>query len=84
MASNDLAKALSLFGQVDGGLNRKFGGMGAGLTLATLLVQLHGGDIHIDSAVGVGTSVTVQFPPGRCKDASVAHVDSASEHRSSA
>jgi signal transduction histidine kinase len=53
------------FVQVDGALNRKYVGTGLGLPLAKSLTELHGGSILLESALGVGTSVTVRFPPER-------------------
>ena len=41
------------------------GGAGLGLSIAKSLVELHGGDISLDSALGQGTSVTVRFPISR-------------------
>ena len=37
-------------------------GVGLGLSIVKALVELHGGQIHIDSAPGEGTSVTCIFP----------------------
>ena len=37
-------------------------GTGLGLTIVKRCVELHGGDISIDSAVGRGTTVTVRVP----------------------
>lgn len=60
-----LAKALSLFGQVDSGLARANQGSGLGLPLTVGLVELHGGTLDISSEKGVGTTVTVTFPAMR-------------------
>lgn len=37
-------------------------GFGLGLPIAARVIDLHGGDIEIDSRVGVGTTVTVRLP----------------------
>ena len=65
IALEDVAKALSPFGQIDGKLNRKHEGSGLGLPLAKSLVELHGGTLDLQSQVGIGTTVTVRFPPDR-------------------
>ncbi len=65
IAPEDIPKALSRFGQVDGKLNRKFEGTGLGLPLAQSLVALHGGTLTLESAVGIGTTVTVHVPSDR-------------------
>ncbi len=40
----------------------KYPGIGAGLTLARKIVQLHGGEIHIKSSLGAGTSIYFTLP----------------------
>jgi signal transduction histidine kinase len=65
IAEADIAKVLSPFGQVDSKLARKYEGTGLGLSLSKALVELHGGELTIDSTVGVGTTVTVTLPPER-------------------
>ena len=65
IAPEDIPKALSRFGQVDGDLNRKYEGTGLGLPLTKALVELHGGVFDLRSEVGVGTTVTVRFPADR-------------------
>jgi signal transduction histidine kinase len=62
MASEDIPRALTIFGQVDSSISRKHDGTGLGLPLAKHLVELHGGTLTIDSKVDVGTTVTVMLP----------------------
>jgi signal transduction histidine kinase/HAMP domain-containing protein len=62
MSPDDIAVALTPFGQVDSTLARRYEGTGLGLPLTKALVELHGGSITIDSEPGRGTSVTVAIP----------------------
>jgi signal transduction histidine kinase len=43
--------------------NRKFEGLGLGLTLAKEIVALHGGKFWVDSEVGVGSKFYITIPP---------------------
>ncbi len=65
IADDDLAKALSTFGQVDSAMNRVHQGTGLGLPLAATLAQLHGGGLVIDSKPDVGTTARLWFPGER-------------------
>ena len=62
MSQDDIDKAFQSFGQVDSGLNRKYEGTGLGLPLTKKLLELHHGEIKIQSEVGLGTLVTMTFP----------------------
>jgi signal transduction histidine kinase len=62
IATEDMPKALAVFGQVDGNLSRKYEGCGLGLPLAKLLVERHGGTFAIESVVGKGTRITITLP----------------------
>ena len=62
MTADEIAVALTPFGQVDASHARWREGTGLGLPIASALVQLHGGELKISSQKGVGTSVEVSFP----------------------
>ena len=62
---DDIPKALSTFGQVDGSIDRKFEGTGLGLPLAKSLTELHGGTFMIESKFGKGTTVSFTLPDER-------------------
>ena len=53
------------FQQIDSSLSRRIEGTGLGLPLAKSLAEAHGGRLDITSALGQGTTVTVQFPAER-------------------
>jgi PAS domain S-box-containing protein len=50
------------FVQVDSALNRRYQGTGLGLALVKRIVDLHGGQVGLTSAVGVGSCFTVDLP----------------------
>ncbi len=57
--------AFTLFKQGDGGLSRRYGGLGMGLSLAHIIVTLHGGEIRFQSRPGEGTEVRLCLPAER-------------------
>ena len=65
MAPDMVARALELFGQLDGSLARKFEGAGLGLPIARALTELHGGTLSIESAMGRGTVAAISLPASR-------------------
>ncbi|MBT5562397.1 MAG: hypothetical protein HOJ87_08620, partial [Rhodospirillaceae bacterium] len=65
MDKEEMTMALSTFGQVDSGLDRKHEGTGLGLPLTKRLMELHGGTMEIKSEKGHGTSIMVIFPKER-------------------
>jgi len=69
MSAEQIPVALSPFGQVDSGLNRKYDGVGLGLQLTKRLIELHEGTIEITSEPGRGTRVDFHLPEERvCRD----------------
>jgi signal transduction histidine kinase len=65
MTLDEITKALEPFGQINSKISRQYEGTGLGLPLAKRLVELHGGELTIESEVDVGTAVTVILPPER-------------------
>lgn len=51
------------FYQVDSSSTRRHGGIGLGLHLVKAIVEGAGGDIAVQSEVGVGTRFTLHLPP---------------------
>jgi signal transduction histidine kinase len=43
-------------------LGSKHRGVGLGLSIVTSIAELHGGDVELQSKVGIGTKITVRFP----------------------
>jgi signal transduction histidine kinase len=53
--------ALTPFAQVDNRLARRYEGTGLGLPLTKAFVDLHKGELILDSAKGIGTHARVRF-----------------------
>lgn len=67
IAEDDQQPIFDLFRQMDGGLNRRFEGLGIGLFVVKLLVNLHKGDIRMESKEGEGSSFAVSLPVGKIR-----------------
>ena len=50
------------FRQVSEGISRNYEGPGLGLTISKKAVELMGGEISVESALGVGSTFTIKFP----------------------
>lgn len=63
IAAELLPHVFDLFTQADRSLDRSQGGLGIGLTLVRLLVELHGGSVAVQSdGLGKGSPFTVRLP----------------------
>lgn len=65
IAEQNIERVFEPFYQVESVLARQHGGTGLGLPLSRKIMQLHGGSLTITSALGAGTTVTVNFPKSR-------------------
>jgi len=60
--AKDAPHVFDRFYQVESHLTRKHGGMGLGLSVAKMMVEMHGGRIWVESAAGKGSIFTILFP----------------------
>ena len=65
MSDEDIAKALTPFGQVENKMTATHNGTGLGLPLAKAMLELHDGRLEITSRPGSGTKVALHFPASR-------------------
>jgi PAS domain S-box-containing protein len=75
--ADKLSQLFCEFYQVDNSNARKYGGTGLGLTLTRKLVELHHGDISVESRENIGSTFTFRLPvlsvPFSHPNASAAH-----------
>jgi len=59
---NKQKKVFDMFYQVDSGMDRKFGGVGLGLTISRSIIHTHGGRIWVDSNAEKGSTFKFTLP----------------------
>jgi two-component system sensor histidine kinase VicK len=60
--ASDLPRVFDRFYQVESHLTRRHGGMGLGLSVAKVMVEMHGGRIWAESNEGLGSTFTFLLP----------------------
>jgi len=65
IAEKDIPVVLSTFGQVESAETRTNHGTGLGLPLTQRLIELHGGELRLESELGIGTTIALRFPASR-------------------
>jgi len=67
IAEEDIERVQQPFSQVANALSRSHEGTGLGLSLCRSLIELHGGELYLESRIGEGTMVSVTLPLERCR-----------------
>ncbi len=66
--SRKLDEIFSPFAQADNTVTRRFGGTGLGLTICRQIATALGGDVHVQSVPGEGSTFSLTIPTGSLED----------------
>lgn len=69
MSPEQLQRVFDPFAQADESVSRRFGGAGLGLSISRRLVELLGGELHVESLLGSGSTFYFSLPIGRSEAA---------------
>jgi two-component system phosphate regulon sensor histidine kinase PhoR len=67
IAREHLPRLTERFYRVDGSRSRETGGTGLGLSIVKHVAQRHGGELHVQSEPGKGSSFRLQLPASRVR-----------------
>ena len=73
IAEDALKELFQPFRQADASISRRFGGTGLGLAISRKLIELHGGEIEVESQLGRGTRVILRLPSSRVVQSADGH-----------
>ncbi len=62
IAAEDLGRLFTEFQQLDAGPGRQQEGTGLGLALTRRFAEMHGGQVKVESALGMGSTFTLRLP----------------------
>ncbi|MEZ4620052.1 MAG: ATP-binding protein [Caldilineaceae bacterium] len=62
IVAEHLPHLFSRFYRTDAARARTSGGFGLGLAISRAIVQMHGGEIHVESTIDRGTTFIINFP----------------------
>ncbi|MGA5507002.1 ATP-binding protein [Streptomyces umbrinus] len=62
ISPQDLPRVFERFWRAEASRSRAYGGSGLGLAIVEAIVHAHHGQVHVESKVGVGTTVTIRLP----------------------
>jgi len=65
ISQKNLGRLFEPFHQADGTIRRRYGGSGLGLAISKRFIELHEGQISVESELGVGTTFSFRLPLGQ-------------------